>query len=95
MRKSLSLKKELNKMSNSELKEELHQIIDRIEDDKILEAAYILLEKQDADIYSTMGERLTQREFELKIDEGEQDIKLGKIQSHDQVKEYFQKKFNG
>ena len=82
-------------MSNSELKEELHQIIDRIEDDKILEAAYILLEKQDSGIYSTMGERLFQSEFESKIDEGEQDIKLGKVHSHDQVKAYFQKKFNG
>jgi len=79
-------------MGTVQLKEELHQIIDRIEDSKILEATYTLLERQDIILHTTNGEPLTQREFESMIDEGEHDIEQGKIHSHEQVKEHFRNK---
>jgi len=89
--KSLILKKGINIMEIIQLKEELHQIIDRIEDNKILEATYTLLEKQDIIFHTTARKPLTQREFEAKIDEGEHDIQEGKVHTHDQVKEHFGK----
>jgi len=90
--KLLTLQKRFIKVKSTELREGLHQIIDRIEDDKILEAAYTLLEQQDVVLYTTCGNALTQRGFEVKISEGEQDIKQGKVHSHYQVKEHFRNK---
>jgi len=81
-------------VKSAELKEGLHQIIDRIENDKILEAAYTLLEQQDIILHTTDGNALTQSGFEAKIDEGEQDIKQGKVHDHDQVKEHFRNRLN-
>ena len=79
-------------MGTVQLKEELHQIIDRIEDDKILEATYILLERQDIILHTTNGKPLTQREFGTMIDEGEHDIEQGKVHNHDQIKKHFRNK---
>lgn len=78
-------------METVQLKEELHQIIDRIEDSKILEATYTLLERQDIILHATNGKPLTQRAFESMIDEGEHDIEQGKTHSHEQIKEHFRK----
>ena len=79
-------------METIQLKEELHQIIDRIEDNKILEATYILLEKQDIILHTTSRKPLTPQEFEAKVDEGEHDIEQGKVYSHDQIKKHFRNK---
>ena len=77
-----------------DIKVELHQMIDRIGDDKILSAVYTLLSNQPI-AYTTGGEPLTQAAYEVMIDEGEENIKQGKVYSHAEVKAHFKQKLNG
>ncbi len=80
-------------MSKADIKAELHQIIDNINDSRILEATYTLLSRQlDVVAFSVEGKPLGGKEFEMMIDEGEADIKAGRVHSHEEVKAYFEKK---
>lgn len=77
-----------------DIKVELHQMIDQIGDDKVLEAVYTLLSNQPV-AYTTSGEPLNQAAYEAMIDEGEEDVKKGKTYSHEEVKAHFKQKMNG
>ena len=77
-----------------DIKVELHQMIDQIGDDKVLEAVYTLLSNQPV-AYTTRGKSLNQAAYEAMIDEGEEDIKKGKVFSHQEVKAHFKQKMNG
>ena len=80
-------------MSTADIKTVLHQIIDSIEDSKVLEAAYTLLSRQSKiAAFSVDGEQLSRKDFEIMIDEGEEDIDAGYVHSHEEVKAYFEKK---
>ncbi len=78
----------------SNIKAELHQMIDQIGDDKLLEAVYALLLNHSV-AFDTNGNPLTQEEFEAMIDEGEDDISKGKVYTHEEVKAHFRQKMNG
>ncbi len=78
----------------SNIKIELHQMIDRIEDNKVLEAVYTLLANQPV-AFTTEGKPLSQMAYEAMIEEGEEDIRTGKVYSHEEVKAHFKQKMNG
>jgi len=69
-------------------------MIDQIGDDKVLGAVHTLLSNQ-AVAYSIDGLSLNQVAFEEMIDEGEEDIKKGKVHSPKEVKIHFDQKMNG
>ena len=75
------------------IKIELHQLIDQIGDDKVLEAVYTLLSNQPV-AYTTEGKPLNQMAYEAMIEEGEEDIRQGKVYSHEEVKALFNQKLN-
>ena len=77
-----------------DIKVELHQMIDQIADNKVLEAVYTLLSNQPV-AFTTGGKSLIRAAYEAMIDEGEEDIKNGKVFSHKEVKAHFNKKMNG
>lgn len=55
-----------------------------------------LLEAQDQPVaFTTEGKPLNKATFEATIDEGEEDIKAGKVHSHEQMKAHFKRKMNG
>ncbi len=76
------------------IKLELHEMIDRIEDGQVLAAVHTLLSGRLAN-FSVDGEPLGQKEYEAKISEGEEDIRLRKVHEHNEVKAYFKQKING
>lgn len=76
------------------IKTALHQMIDQIEDDKVLEAVYTLLLNQPV-AFTTDGKPLDQKAFEELIAEGEEDISKGRIYSHEEVMAHFKQKMNG
>ena len=76
------------------IKIELHQMIDQIEDNKVLEAIYTLLFNQPV-AFTTEGKPLNQKAYEAMIEEGEEDIRMGRVHSHDDVKAHFKQKMNG
>ncbi len=78
----------------SDIKVELHQMIDQIGDNKVLKAVHTLLSNQVV-AYTTRGESLNQAAYEAMIDEGEEDVKNGKVFSHEEVKAHFKQKMNG
>ena len=75
------------------IKLEIHELIDKIENDKVLQSVYAILSDQ-ALLHSTDGELLSHGKFEEMIDEGESDIASGKIHSHESVKAHFKSKMN-
>lgn len=76
------------------IKLELHEMIERIDDDKVLEAVHTFLSSQPS-IFSVEGEALSQVVFEAMIDKGEEDISSGKVHDHEEVKAFFKQKLNG
>jgi predicted transcriptional regulator len=74
-------------MSSTELKSKLHQIIDKIEDDKILQAVHTLLEGRNDFIFSADRKPLSKKEVDLMLSEGEQDIKEGRVTDHKELME--------
>lgn len=75
------------------IKIELHQMIDKIEDVKVLEAVYTLLLNQTV-AFTTENKPHDQEAFEAMIEEGEKDIRTGKVYSYQDVKEHFKQKMN-
>lgn len=69
-------------------------MIDKIDDVKVLEAIYTLLFNQTV---ATTNEDKThdQEAYEAMIEEGEKDIRNGKVYHHTDVKEHFKQKMNG
>lgn len=78
----------------ADLKLELHQMIDQIGDKKTLEAVYTLLSNQTV-AYNSIGKSLSRSNFELMIDEGEKDIKEGRVFSQEDVEAHFKSQNNG
>ncbi len=82
------------RLEMADIKLELHQMINQIGDNKILEAVYTLLANQPV-AYTTGGKPLNQTAYEAMIEEGEEDIRKGKVYSHEEVKAHFKQKMNG
>ncbi len=84
-------------MKTAELKTNLHQIIDGIEDNTILNAVYALLAKTfhpralgaKADFWDELSE-----EEKADIEHGLKDIERGKVFSHEEVMREVKTKFN-
>ena len=78
----------------ADIKGQLHQMIDQIGDDKVLEAVYTLLSNSVV-AYSVEGQGLNQSAYEAFIKEGEDDIVSGRVYSHEEVISRFNQKLNG
>ena len=65
----------------SKLKNDLHQLIDQIEDQATLEAIRTLLTPKVDAIYSLRGQALSQDQIENLLEESEADIKAGQQES--------------
>ena len=68
-------------ISTADLKDDLHQIIDQIEDQATLQAVHILLAPQVGTFYNLEGKRLDQDSIEDLLEESEADIEAGRIVS--------------
>jgi len=79
-------------MNKKSLKSDINDILNRIEDEAILEAYLDILKNvlkvQQHQIigYSASGETLSSKDLERKIDQAKEDIKAGKKTSHDDLK---------
>ena len=80
-------------MSTDQKREELHHLIDQIEDEKVLEALYTLISNQIV-AFSTQGHSLDLKTYEAMIREGEEDIITGKVHTLEEAKAHFKKKMN-
>lgn len=75
-------------MKRTELKSRLHEIIESIEDNKILEAVHTILSSQSTYIsHSTSGRPLTKENMDEMIFASESDIKTGRLTNQTQLKE--------
>lgn len=81
-------------MKTIELKEELHQIIDRIKDRDVLQAVIKLLEEKNIVASTVDGEPLNQSQLERQIKDAEQDIISGKVHTHAYVEQFINNKIN-
>lgn len=83
-------------MSNTtKLKDDLHHIIDQIEDQATLEAIHTLLAPQVGGIYSLQGQKLDQDRIDDLLEESEADIEAGRQEpgrtiSHQELKSQIQ-----
>lgn len=68
-------------ISTADLKDDLHQIIDQIEDQAILQAVRILLAPQVSTLYNLEGKPLNQDNIEDLLEESEADIEAGRVVS--------------
>ncbi len=66
-------------------KENLHQMIDQINDQATLEAIQTLLAPQFSSFYSVEGEPLDQNQVEDMLEESEADIEAGRTTPHQEV----------
>lgn len=77
-------------MSTAELKSNLHELIDKAQDSKILKIAYLLLSKKKAnnDWWLSISER-----EKAAIERGLRDIKDGKVIPHEKAMEELKNEF--
>jgi hypothetical protein len=73
----------------SELKIELHSLIDKIEDERILNAVYTLLNLTRK---KYPFEPESNEEFLASIQEAEKDVAEGRVFTHEEVKQHFRNK---
>ncbi len=74
-------------MNTSELKFELHQIIDQVKDNRILEAVYTILSSQVSIFAYTADNRpVTKGELDITLAASEEDIKNGRIMNQSDIK---------
>ena len=76
-------------MSTLELKTDLHQLIDQVDDTSILKAIYTLLKKQSSNNtigYTSGFKALTKKEFIKRIEKAESQIKKGQFVSIEELK---------
>lgn len=79
------------KMTTSTIKSNLHQMIDDLDDKKILEAIYTLLSSKNPAKPNTY--HVSREELEA-IDAGVRDIDAGKVYTYKQVREKIRRKHN-
>jgi predicted transcriptional regulator len=78
-------------MSNTaKLKDDLHHIIDQIEDQATLEAIRTLLTPKVGSIYSVQGQQLDPDQIEDLLEESEADIEAGHTVPHQKLKAQIQ-----
>ncbi len=77
-------------MVTAKLKEDLHHIIDQIEDQAILEAVHTLLASQTGTLYSLQGQQLDQDSIAARLEESEADIEAGRTVSQQELKAQIQ-----
>ncbi|MEK6477531.1 hypothetical protein WJR50_08350 [Catalinimonas sp. 4WD22] len=78
-------------MSNTaKLKDDLHHIIDQIDDEATLEAVRTLLTPKVEAIYNVKGQQHDQDQIENFLEESEKDIEAGHTVSHQELKEQIQ-----
>ena len=80
-------------MSTAELKSNLHKLIDKVEDSKILNITYLLLsktEKGTKDWWDTISAK-----EKAAIEKGLKDIEKGKVFSHSKVMKELRTEFPG
>jgi predicted transcriptional regulator len=79
-------------MSTLELKFSIQNILDRIDDKKILEAVHTLLQttlkRQDEDFWDTLSD-----EEKASIEKGLEDVKAGRVHKHEDVMKMVKKKY--
>jgi hypothetical protein len=74
-------------MNTSELKLELHQIIDQVKDNRILEAVYTILSSQVSIFaYTTDNKPVTKAELDMMLAASEEDIKTGRLMDQREIK---------
>jgi hypothetical protein len=74
-------------MSTPELKSELHQIIDQVNDNRILEAVYTILSSQlNIFAYTTDNKPITKEALDKLLELSEDDIKSGRITNQADIK---------
>ncbi len=74
----------------TKLRDDLHQLIDRIEDQATLQAVHTLLAPRAERLYSVQGEALDQNQIEDLLEESESDIEAGRTLSHQELKTHMQ-----
>lgn len=77
-------------MDTAKLKEDLHQIIDQIEDQMTLEAIRTLLSPQVNELFDLQGNLLSQETMEDLLEESEADIEAGRTISQSELKTHIQ-----
>jgi hypothetical protein len=74
-------------MNTSELKLELHQIIDQVKDNRILEAIYTILSSQVSIFAHTADNKpVTKEELDKMLALSEGDIKAGRLTNQTEIK---------
>ena len=76
--------------ATTKLKDDLHQLIDRIEDQATLQAVHTLLAPRAEKLYSVQGKALDQNQVEDILEESESDIEAGHTLSHQELKTHMQ-----
>jgi endonuclease III len=79
--KSLSLqKKRKRQMNTARLRTELHDIINRVTDDRVLQAVHTILSAQARDV------QLTKESMDKMLEASENDIQEGRVIDHQDLK---------
>lgn len=74
-------------MNTSKLKLELHQIIDQVKDNRILEAVYtILISQVSIFAYPADNKPVTKGELDMMLAASEEDIKAGRLVNQSDIK---------
>ena len=69
-------------MTNLELKRDLHSMIDQVEDDNLL-----------SELISFLRDNEGIKQYRTAVEEGDSDIRSGKIHAHEDVEKYFSEKY--
>ncbi|HEY8938516.1 MAG TPA: hypothetical protein VIM65_25020 [Cyclobacteriaceae bacterium] len=74
-------------MNTSELKSELHQIIDQVKDNRILEAVYTILSSQVSIFaYTSDNKPVTKEQLDTMLNASEEDINAGRLKDQSDIK---------
>jgi hypothetical protein len=77
----------MKEMNTSELKLELHQIIDQVKDNRILEAVYTILSSQvNIFAYTADNKPVTKEELDMMLRSSEEDINAGRLINQADIK---------
>ena len=76
--------------ATTKLRDDLHQLIDQIEDQATLQAVHTLLALRAEKLYSIQGKILDQNQIEDLLEESESDIEAGRTRSHQELKTHMQ-----
>lgn len=79
-------------MANAELKEKIHEYINRA-DDRLLKIIYAILNQDENEIvaYTTSGKPLTRADYRAELKESEEEIKCGEVISHEDLEKEIEK----